>query len=548
MNSFIETLKQLGPTRLGIMGGILLALLTLFIFISLRVSTPDYSLLYNELSSTDSSAIAAKLEEQQIPYQVSEDGSRVTVQDTDVGRARMLLAEAGLPNGGSMGYELFDTQSGFGTTNEIMNLNKVRALEGELARTISSLDPVRSARVHLVLPERQLFSRESREASASVALGLRPGAQLNNDQIMAVQSLVASAVPELEPGKVSLIDQSGRLLARGNETEENTASIKADEMRLKYEQRLTRAVEDIVGRTVGYENVRANVTADLNFDRISTNEELFDPESQVARSLQTIEENNVERDANEQNVSVENNLPAVGNDLFFDAAPSLESSRLEETTNFEISRTTRSMIRETGEVRRLSVAVLVDGTYTTNAEGERVYEPRSDADLDQIAALVRSAIGFDATRGDTIEVVNMQFADIEVGGEMADNTLFGFDKNKLLDAAEILTVAIMIILVILLVIQPMVGKLLAAEGRKPEEEDELATELLTSGARPALEGPDGEFQPAMLEEDQEANEGLINVDSVEGKVKASSVQKVEDIVENYPEETVSVIRSWMAED
>lgn len=548
MNSFIETLKQLGPTRLGIMGGILLTLLTLFIFISLRVSTPDYSLLYNELSSTDSSAIAAKLEEQQIPYQVSEDGSRVTVQDTDVGRARMLLAEAGLPNGGSLGYELFDTQSGFGTTNEIMNLNKVRALEGELARTISALDPVRSARVHLVLPERQLFSRESRSASASVALGMRPGAQLNSDQIMAIQSLVASAVPELEPGKVSLIDQSGKLLARGNETTENTASIKADEMRLKYEQRLTRAVEDIVGRTVGYGNVRANVTADLNFDRISTNEELFDPESQVARSLQTIEENNVERDANEQNVSVENNLPAVGNDLFFDAAPSLESSRLEETTNFEISRTTRSMIRETGEVRRLSVAVLVDGTYNTNTEGERVYEPRSDADLDQIAALVRSAIGFDATRGDTLEVVNMQFADIEVSDTPYDNTLFGFDKNKLLDAAEIFAVAIMIILVILLVIQPMVGKLLATEGRKPEEEDELATELLTNGARPALEGPDGEFQPAMLEEDENANEGLINMDSVEGKVKASSVKKVEDIVESYPEETVSVIRSWMAED
>ena len=123
------------------MGGILLALTTFFIFISLRVSTPDYSLLYNDLSSTDSSAIAAKLEEQQIPYQVSEDGSRVTVQDTEVGRARMLLAEAGLPNGGSMGYELFDSQSGFGTTNDIVNLNKVRALEGELSRTISALDP-----------------------------------------------------------------------------------------------------------------------------------------------------------------------------------------------------------------------------------------------------------------------------------------------------------------------------------------------------------------------------------------------------------------------
>jgi len=547
VNSFIETLKQLGPTRLGIMGGILLALTTFFIFISLRVSTPDYSLLYDNLSTADSSAIAANLEEKKIPYKVSDDGSRVTVQDTEVGRARMLLAEAGLPDGGSMGYELFDTQSGFGTTNDVINLNKVRALEGELARTISSLDPVRSARVHLVLPERQLFSRESRTASASVALGLRPGAQINSNQIMAIQSLVASAVPELKPEKVSLIDQTGKLLARGDEEGENMANVKADEMRLKYEQRLTRAIEDIVGRTVGYGSVRANVTADLNFDRISTNEELYDPESQVARSLQSIEENNTEREPNEKNVSVENNLPAAGNDLFFDQAPSLESNRVEETTNYEISKTTRSMIRETGEVRRLSVAVLVDGTYTENAEGQKVYTPRSNEDLDQIAALVRSAIGFDATRGDTLEVVNMQFADIEVSDTPYDNSLFGFDKNKLLDAAEIITVAIMIILVILLVIQPMVGKLLAAEGRKEDDEEGMETGLLTGRMNPALTGPGGEFEPSPLD-DSEENEGMIDVNSVEGKVRASSVKKVEDIVENYPDETVSVIRSWMTED
>lgn len=547
MNSFLETLKQLGPVRLGIMGGIMLALVTFFIFVSMRVSTPDYSLLYNDLSTTDSSAIAAKLEESEIKYQISEDGSRVTVPDTDVGRARMLLAEAGLPNGGSMGYEIFDEKSGFGTTNEVVNLNKVRALEGELSRTISSLDPVRSARVHLVLPERQLFSRESRDASGSVAIGLRPGAQLNNDQIMAIQSLVASAVPDLKPEKVSLIDQTGKLLARGNEEAQNLASIKADEMRLKYEQRLTRAVEDMVGRIVGYGNVRANVTADLNFDRVSTNEELYDPESQVARSSQTIEENNVEREADEQNVSVENNLPAVGNDLFVDPAPSLESNRIEETTNFEISKTTRNLVRETGEVRRLSVAVLVDGTYGTNAEGENVYEPRSDAELDKIAALVRSAIGYDATRGDTLEVVNMQFAAVQVSDTPYDNTLFGFDKNKILDAAEIITVAIMIILVVLLVIQPMVGRLLSTEGGK-NEEDDLETELLTGGMTPALEGPGGEFEPSALEEEGDAEANMIDVQKVQGKVKASSVKKVEDIVENYPTETVSVIRSWMTED
>ncbi|MCI5060235.1 MAG: flagellar M-ring protein FliF [Alphaproteobacteria bacterium] len=557
MNSFFDTIKQLGPTRLGIMGGILLLLLTFFIFISMRASSPDYSLLYNDLASTDSSAIAAKLEEVQIPYQVSEDGSRVTVPDNDVGRARMLLAEAGLPNGGSMGYELFDNQSGFGTTNEVVNLNKVRALEGELSRTISSLDPVRSARVHLVLPRRELFSRESQPASASVAIGLRPGSQLNNDQVMAVQSLIASAVPQLKPENVSLIDQAGNLLARGGEEQESLASLKADEMRLKYEQRLTRAVEDLVGRIVGYGKVRANVTADLNFDRVSTNEELFDPESQIARSLQTIEESNIERDANEENVSVENNLPAVGNDLFFDAAPSLESSRLEETTNFEISKTTRSLIREVGEVRRLSVAVLVDGTYAADEEGNQNYQPRSDAELDQIAALVRSAIGYDANRGDTLEVVNMQFAEIEVSDTPFDNTLFGFDKNKLLDTAEIITVAIMIILVVLLVIQPMIGRLLNPDGEKDEERD-LETELLTDGGlKPALEGPagetggtvneNGEFEPTQLD-DETINEGMIDVQSVQGKVKASSVKKVEDIVDNYPDETVSVIRSWMTED
>lgn len=558
MNSFLDTLKQLGPARLGIMGGILVVLLGFFAFLSLRVNTPDYSLLYNDLSSTDSGAIAAKLEESEIQYQISEDGSRVTVPDTEVGRARMLLAEAGLPNGGSIGYEIFDNKSGFGTTNDVVKLNKIRALEGELSRTVSSLDPVRSARVHLVLPQRELFSRENTAASGSVAVGLRPGASLNNDQILAIQFLVASAVPELKPASVSIIDQTGSLLARGGEEQETLANIKADEMRLKYEQRLIRAVEDMVGRIVGYGNVRASITADLDFDRVSTNEELFDPETQVARSTQTIEENNIEREDNEKNVSVENNLPAVGNDLFVDNAPSLESSRTEETTNFEISKTIRNVIRESGEVRRLSVAVLVDGTYRKNTEGVEEYAPRTDQELDQIAALVRSAIGYDATRGDTLEVVNMQFAAIETSDTPFDNTLFGFDKNKLLDAAEVLTVAIMIILVVLLVIQPMVGRLLSTGTDEDDEMgDKSGTGLLADGSmRPALTGPDGmslgdggEFNPEGLSDGAgEDNLGMLSVDSVEGQVKASSVKKIEDIVESYPNETVSVIRSWMAED
>ena len=247
-------------------------------------------------------------------------------------------------------------------------------------------------------------------------------------------------------------------------------------------------------------------------------------------------------------------MPAAGNDLFFDEAPSLESNRLEETTNFEISKTTRTMVRESGEVRRLSVAVLVDGKYVTNAEGVSEYQSRSEAELDQIAALVRSAVGYDANRGDTLEVVNMQFAEVEVSDTPYDNTLFGFNKDKLLDVAEIITIAIMILLVILLVVQPMLSRLLATEGENKSKEDELETELLTGGgAHPALEGPGGAgglgdgFEPAALV-DENGEDVMIDMDSIEGKVKASSVKKIEDIVENYPDETVSVIRNWMSEE
>lgn len=544
MNSFLETLKQLGPARLAIMGAVLLGLMIFFIFVSLRVSTAEMNLLYSDLSTMDSSAMAAKLEETKIPYEISADGTRIMVPDTEVGRARMLLAEAGLPNGGSMGYEIFDKQSGFGTTNAVQNINQLRALEGELARTISSLDPVRSARVHLVLPQRELFARENRQASASVALGLRPGKHLEQEQIASIQSLVASAVPELKMEAVSIIDQNGTLLARGGESSENQATLKAEEMRLKQEQRLIQNIEDLVGRTVGYGKVRASVTAELNFDRVQTNEELYNPEQQVARSTQTVEETAQEREAADDNVTVENNLPGV-DAANGEAGPTSNSGRTEETTNYEISKTVRSTVREGGDVRRLSVAVLVDGTYKTDEKGEKTYQPRSAEELTQIKSLVSSAIGLNTERGDTLEVVNMQFADIDVSEDLPDNTLFGFDKNKLLDVAEVLTVAVMIILVILLVLQPMVGRLLASEGGTGLDEDAEA-DLIAAGPRPpALEGPSESFEPANLDEDEGS---MIDVQKVEGKVKASSVKKVEDIVDAYPTETVSVIRSWMTQD
>lgn len=546
MNSFLETLKQLGPSRLAIMGAIMLGLLLFFVFVSFRATAPSMKLLYSDLSTIDSGAVVAELEANEFAYEVSADGSRILVTENDVGRARMLLAEKGLPNGGSMGYEIFDNQSGFGTTNFVQNINQVRALEGELSRTISSLENIRSARVHLVLPKRELFSRESQEARASVFLGISPGVQLSRNNITAIQSLVASAVSELEISNVSLIDSNGNLLAQGGQDGEELLSMKAEERRLAYERQLTQKVEDQVARVVGFGNVRATITAEMNFDRISTNEELFDPEGQVLRSSQVTEENALERDAAPNDVSVENNLPGIGNDLLLDGdQPSLESNRIEEVTNFEISRTVRSTVREVGEIQKLAVAVLVDGRYTTNDEGERIYEPRSEQEMDQIRALVRTAIGFDDMRGDLLEVVNMQFADIDTTplGE-DDSMLLGFKKADLLDTAEILTIAIMIILVVLLVLQPMVSRLLSTEGSEIDEG--LEADLLAARPdSPALAAPElQEPEDSNIEED----ESMINISGVDGKVKASSIKKVEEIVENYPQETVSVIRSWMTQE
>lgn len=558
MNSFVATLQQLGPARLGVMGAILLGLLMFFVFISMRITTQEMKLLYTDLSSIDSGAVATKLEESQIPYEISSDGSRILVPGDEVGRARMLLAAEGLPNGGSVGYELFDKQSGFGTTNFVQNINQVRALEGELARTISSLDNIRSARVHIVLPQRQKFSRETRAPSASVVLGVNSGSVVDRQQIVSVQSLIASAVPSLKSRNVSVVDSNGNLLAKGGSEDNGLLSLKADDMRKNYETRLQNKIEEQVSRIVGYGKVTAIVTVDMNFDRINTSEELYNPEGQVLRSTQSTQESNTEREPASNDVSIGNNLPGVGGDLLADQGPSSEGTRNEEVSNYEISKTLKNTVYQSGKVEKLYVSVLVDGRYVTDDEGVRTYEARSTEEMDKISTLIKAAIGIDEDRGDALEVANLQFAVLDAAeGLVDDRMLFGFEKSDLIDAAEIMVVAIMVILVVLLILQPMVTKLMNVElSSRPGLDDMLQHDLLAaSPANPALAPPPtgavqigADGQPISQNNDDEENDDLINIQGIEGRVKASTIKKVEEIVDNYPEETVSVIRSWMSQE
>lgn len=560
MTAFSETIKNLGPARVAILGATMLSLIVFFIFVSAKVSEPSMSILYRDLATADSSQVAARLEEAGIKYRVSPDGAQIFTPKPDIGRARMLLAEAGLPNGGSLGYEIFDQQTSFGTTSFVQNINQVRALQGELAKTISSLEPVQFAKVLLVLPQRELFSRETRNASASVTLKLMGSSRLSREQIYGIQNLVANSVPDLQADNVTIIDSDANMLAGGGDEDPSTMmGLKAEELRRSYEKRLVNSIEDLVGRTVGFNKVRATVTADLDFDRISTNDEIFDPEGQVVRSTQSITEENTERDAqNTQDVTVQNNLPGLDDGFDANAAPSLEGSRTEEITNFEISKTIRNTVRESGEVTRLSVAVLVDGRYTTNEEGERIYEPRSQEEIEQLESLVRSAVGFDAQRGDVIEIINMPFADVATDFAMDVDLIFGFERTEIIDISKMLMLVALAILVVLLVIRPLVNSVVQTQKASLEQAKEEAALLSGLESPAALTGPsnfetsgqpsDGTKGGGIADGEEDEDDDLIDMQTVEGKVKASSVKKVGDIVSSHPNETVSVLRNWMTQE
>lgn len=556
MSTLADTFKTLGPARLAVMGAVLFGIILFFIFLTARMSSSDMALLYGNLDPTDSGAIAAKLETFNIPYEVSLDGSSITVPDSDVGRARMFLAEEGLPGSASVGYEIFDKQSSFGTTDFVQNINQIRALEGELSKTVSTLKPIQKARIHLVLPKRQLFSRDSQPSTASVFVKLRSGESLNPEQIAAVQHLVAASVPQLKPTRVSVVDENGNLLARGvDEKDEEGTSVfqrSTKDMKLKYESRMSRVIEELVGEIVGYSKVRANVTADLNFDRISMNSEIYDPEGQVVRSTQIIEESNEDvaygSGGSQNAVTVQNNLPGLnaapgGFSQGGGSAPKNTANRTEEITNFEITKTIKNHIRESGEITKLSVAVLIDGLYVLNDEGRKTYQARTPEEIDQIEAIVKSAVGFDESRGDTIEVLNMRFAggDVEPEDILEDTTIMGFEKADLLDIAETVTLAIVALLVVVLVLQPLVNKLIEqAANIGGSLEDELEN-LIASQVekKPQLAGP---------KQEEEEPEELIDMEKVKGRVKASTVEKVNELVNKHPNETVSVLRNWMYQE
>ncbi len=545
MQGLIEFVKTLGAPRIAAMGAVTIALIGFFAFLILRVTAPQMTPLFTDLSLEDSASIAKELDREAVTYELRNDGNIIMVPSDRVARLRMTLAENGLPKGGGVGYEIFDKSDALGTTSFVQNINSLRALEGELARTIRALDRVQDARVHLVMPERPLFSRDKIEPSASIVLKVR--GSLEPAQVRAIRHLVATAVNGLRPQRISIVDEQGQLLADGASDDPSGSDVGADERQSAFEKHLRQQVESIVTSVVGPGHSRVQLTADFDFNRITQTSDKFDPESRVVRSSQTREETSASSDGKDNQVTVGNELPGANAraPAAAEATPRDQSRKSEEIVNYEISKTTKTEVIEGGRVNRISVAVLVDGTYGKNDKGDVTYQPRSKEEVEQIGTLVRSAIGFDQKRGDQVQVVNLRFAEtpgIPISEPATWLSAFQFTKDDIMRAIEMAVMGVLGLVVLLLVVRPLVRRIITPDDRK--------VAALPAGAGGTLPAPGS--AAAIAAETAEAAKvepsptaKMIDIAQVQGLVHAQSVQKVGDLADNNPRETISIIRSWL---
>ena len=549
MRALLEGLRALGPARLAAMGAVALGMLGMLALMVLHGGTEPMALLYGDLDLRDSAQVVDQLQRQHISYRIAGDGSQILVAADQVAEARLSLAKSGLPASGSVGYEIFDRSDGLAATEFQQQINETRALEGEIGRTLSAMRGVRSVRVHLVLPHREPFARDRQDAQASVMLTMAGVAKLDHEGVQAILNLVAAAVPGLRPQNIAIVDSRGGLLARAGEPVGQTATaMSTEEVRRGTELRLARAVEEMLERSVGVGHVRAEAAVRMNFAKVNETQERFDPEGQVTRSTQTVNSTSKSSEPS-QAVSVQNNLPNA--DAGQQGAGSQEA-RQEETTNYEISKSVRTLIKDQPELDRISLAVMVDGTDTAGPDGKPVWQPRGTEELDRITSLVKTAIGYDEKRGDHVEVASMRFAKEDAGSAEVNGILgMKLEKSDLVHLAQTVLVGLIGIVALLVVLRPMVLRITAmAPSAIGSGGGAVPAALAGPGGMPmvtgaaqqaALTGP--ALMPPLLED-----ESMVNISQIEGQMRASSLRRITELVEKHPEETLAIVRGWMVQE
>lgn len=549
MNALLDQFRAFGAGRLTAIFGLAAGVAAALMYFSGAIGGGSQTLLYANLEPAVVAETVQVLDQNNIQYEIANGGTAIYVDGDRVDDARILVADGGPLVGASVGYEIFDRSESLGQTSFVQNINAKRALEGEMARTIQSLDFIRTARVHLNIPERRVFERDRQDPTAAVTIHAR--GRLSSEQIRVIRNLVASGAG-LEVNNISIADNMGRMLASASD-DDSATSLAMDERRAAIETQLRDRILRIVEDVVGAGSASVQVSAELNRQSITMSSEEFDPEGQVLRSRNRGEESS--RDFNSTSrVSASENLPdAAGGDGAGNAQPSTREQS-SDNVEYAISSTTRTQIIEAGAVERLSVAVAVDGIVTLNEDGTTSWAERPAEEIQRIEALVRSAMGYVSIEGgrqDMLTVSQFEFArtDPLLGSEATGG--FNFTKNDIMRAAEILVLLITSVLVIFLVARPLVkgasGAAAVPQGLALAGAGAPAPAGLEGAAAPTALPASGGDNPVALPDPTGGVGDGIDIAKIDGQVKASSVKKVASIVDQHPEESISILRTWLHE-
>ncbi len=502
---------------------------------------PDYQVLYSGLSQDDAGSVIARLRERRTPFIIDANGTVIKVPGTQIHETRLALAEDNLPTGGGVGFEIFD-RSSLGVTDFVQKVNFLRALQGELARTIIQLQAVTSARVHIVMPDRSLFAEEKRDPTASIVVGLAGGG-LGKAQVNSIVHLVASAVEGLDSKNVTVVDTRGNIMA-GGEGDEEFGLLSATQLEFEstLERRMERRIESMLAKVVGAGKAVARVNLDLNMQRVERTRETFDPEKQIERSIRRVKESSQSGGAVSGGVpGVQANVPESErgeNVAEGGAAAGRKSSRTSETINFEIDKTVERIIEPVGEIRRISAAIMVDGTYTGGQAGAPPqFQARTQAEIDSFTQLVSAAIGLNNQRGDTIRVVSVPFqapAPPEAAAFVPVS-----QQAFVTDLIQYIVGIIALVLIFLFVVRPILSWISSMELRAAPGPDALGAGM------EGLALPEGMPGAGLLEEPEAPK--VKTAEEIELEEAGKVYDQVYDFVDKNPESTADLIRSWVRE-
>jgi len=507
-----------------LLGGLLVSLLVAFFGMIFWMNRTDYKVLYSQLYQEDAANVINYLQKEKIPYEISDGGSSILVPADKVYEARLKLAGEGALHGQGIGFELFD-ENNIGQTNFVQGINYQRALQGELSRTISELAEVESARVHLVLPSKTLFVEEQAPTSAAIMLKLKSGRSLNPQQVQAIVNLVSTSVEGLSPEHITLADSRGKVLYEPKSDTDMTGMTSTQlEYQTSMQRGLEQRIEQLLVPIVGPGRVIARVNADLDFNRTTIRKEIFDPKSAVVRSEVKSEEEN-SGTANAAGGTPDPNYQAGSGSM--SSGTSQASTRTSSTTNFDINKEEQQIVTQVGSIKRLSVAILVDGKYVQQQDGTYSFEPLPADQVEQIRQLAQRAVGFDDKRGDAIEVSSISF------GEPAEA-----EQAPLLDVAsryfqllgKPLLNTLVILLFLLFVARPVVLALIRPKVTEPTVQP--AEELAAAQELMAL-------TEGLSEEDMAA------VDAVKRIENAKHL--AQQLVDQNMDQAVMIMRQWLTQ-